>query len=492
VPGLKHALSGLGTSAAAGRRLGLAGYLLLSTVLVFASRWAFLRLGSDHFVIALGGVLFAALYSIISFRYLTIPFHIFVLSVCGFRFIWSIRTPILPDLYLDRMTMIWLIMVFAVKFVATRQAPRGPYKLDLLILAHGLFLFAQVAMQKFEMFHTWTICILIPYAAYFLAKNIVITDRQIRNMLWVLLALSVYYNITSVAEKYEINWLLWPRYMVGAKGEFRGRSQGPFLQAPLFGTVIGMMLPIHLYFLATVKRQSGRILLLVSLMLGLAGLYFTYTRGSWVTGIVALATAAALNRRAYLRFLLPAVVIAPIVAVGLLGLAQDKFARERLENESTIESRLGTAVTVFRVWRNHPVFGCGFFQYRNVRDQYIQPVEIPGMATIRFFQFRHTSIHDIYLGPLAENGLVGAALQGAIYLFIYRAFRRKFVLGVGSDHVTQLAFPIFAGMMVGYLVGGLAFDYRFFAVVGTLFMVCAGTIDGYRQGCIQGDALAPR
>ncbi len=478
--GLRQSIAGFGTSSAAGRRIGIAGYLLLSCVLVLASRWAFGRLGGENFVIALVGVLFALIYSIISFRYLTIPFHIFVLSVCGFRFIWSIQTPILPDLYLDRMTLIWLAMVFAVKFVSSRQTMRGPHKLDVLILAHGLFLFAQVAFQKFEAFHTWTMCILIPYAAYYLAKNIVITSRQIRTMLWVLLALSIYYNVTSVAEKYEINWLLWPRYMVGVKGEFRGRSQGPFLQAPLFGTVIGMMLPLHLYFLATVKRFSARAMLSVSLLIGLAGLYFTYTRGSWLTGVVALATAVALNRQAYMRFLLPALVIAPVIAIGFLGLAQDKFARERLENESTIGSRLGTAATVMRVWRDYPVFGCGFFQYRNVRGSYIQPVEIPGMAPIRFMQFRHTSIHDIYLGPLAENGIVGAAMQGAIYVLMLQAFRRKHALGVGGDHVIKLVLPILAGMMVGYMVGGLAFDYRFFSVVGTLFMVCAGTIDGYR------------
>jgi hypothetical protein len=41
--------------------------------------------------------------------------------------------------------------------------------------------------------------------------------------------------------------------------------------------------------------------------------------------------------------------------------------------------------------------------------------------------------------------------------------------------------PVLAGILVGYLVGGLAFDYRFFSVTGTLFMLSAALIDGYRR-----------
>ena len=32
--------------------------------------------------------------------------------------------------------------------------------------------------------------------------------------------------------------------------------------------------------------------------------------------------------------------------------------------------------------------------------------------------------------------------------------------------------------MTGYFVGGIAFDYRFFAVVPTFLMVCAGVLSG--------------
>ncbi len=480
MPAVKRSVAGAGGLRSAPPWVAAGAYLLLAGVVLLGSKLLVQRLGADQYAAVLVGVLLGVLFTIVSFRYLPFPYFLWILSVCGFRFLWSVKSPVLPDLYLDRMTMIWLSIVFLIKIVAERRSIVRPLRIDILLLIHALYLLTQVILQDMEFFGTWAVCILIPYTAFFMTKN-VITLKHIRNLMWILLALSIYYNITAVAEKYHLNALIWPKYIIGVEGEFRGRSQGPFLQAPLFGTVIGMMLPIHLYFMATVRSNAARALLVGSLIVGLAGLYFTYTRGSWLAGLAALGATAILNRKVYMRFLLPAVVIGVILAVGVLGLAQDKFMKERVENENTIGSRLATAVTVFRVWRDAPVFGCGFFQYRNVREHYIEPVEIPGLPVIRFVQFRHNAIHDIYLGPLAETGLVGTAMQFGIYVLIWRAFVRKFPRRSEDDEFASLLMPVLAGILVGYLVGGLAFDYRFFSVTGTLFMLSAALIDGYRN-----------
>ena len=494
MPSPRRVLAAFGDPHTSQRWFGIAGHVALTLLAMAATQVIFTRLGGQMFVVALVGILGAVIYSVISFRHLTVPYYIWILSVGGFRFLWSIQTPLLPDLYLDRMAMAWLVMVFLVKFVAERQRLRGPLHLDSLILLHGLYVLAQVYIIDMRYFHDWTMSVLVPYSAFFLTKNIITSRKRVRALLWVMLALSIYYNVTSVAEKYHVNFLIWPKYIVNAGGEFRNRSQGPFLQAPLFGTVIGMLLPLHLYFIATVRRPLFRALLGLSLLVGMAGLYFTYTRGSWLAGVVALGTTAWLNRRVYLRYLVPALIVAPIVAVGFLGLAQDKFMKERVENEDTIGSRLGTAVTVMRVWRDYPLFGVGFYQYQHVRERYVQPVEIPGMAPIRFLQFRRNPIHDIYLGPLAEGGIVGMSMQVTIWLLILRRFRRLYARRREGDDLASYALPVFGGLMCGYMVGGLAIDYRFFSVVGTLFLSSAAIVDGFAAQEVQptrSAALAP-
>jgi hypothetical protein len=482
VPSPRRVLAALGDARVSQRWFYILGHVALTLVAMVATQVLLKRLGGQLFVVALVGILGAVVYSVISFRYLPIPYYIWILSVGGFRFLWSIQTPLLPDLYLDRMAMAWLVMVFLIKFLAERQRLRGPFQLDRLILLHGLYLLAQVYIVDMRYFHDWTMSVLVPYTAFFMTKNIITSRERVRTLLWVMLALSIYYNVTAVAEKYHLGFLIWPKYIVHAGGEFRNRSQGPFLQAPLFGTVIGMLLPLHLYFIATVRRPLFRVLLGLSLLVGMAGLYFTYTRGSWLAGLVALGTAAWLNRRVYLRYLIPAFIVAPIVAIGFLGLAQDKFMKERVENEDTIGSRLGTAVTVMRVWRDYPIFGVGFYQYQHVRERYVQPVEIPGMAPIRFLQFRRNPIHDIYLGPLAEGGLVGMSMQVGIWLLMLRRFIGIYGRRREGDDFANYVLPVLGGLMCGYMVGGLAIDYRFFSVVGTLFLSCAAIVDGFLTG----------
>ncbi len=457
-----------------------AGVFLAFVVSLAVSQVLLERLGAHLFVVALAGIFFGSLYAFVSFRNLMVPLMVWVLAVGGFRFLVAIRTPILPDLFLDRLLMIWLLGVFMVKFVAEGRRFRGPFTLDLVMAAFALYQLARIFIQDSIFLNPWTQSTLIPYGAYFFTKNIITDRKRIHVLMVVFIILLFYYDVTAVAEKFHITWLIWPKTIIYNKEHFFGRSVGPFIQAPLFGTIIGMMLPMHLYFIARARNPMVKIFFMLAMGLGFAGLYFTYTRGSWLAGIMALAAASAFSVRLYFRQLIPLMIIAPIVAVGFLGLQQDTFMQERLENEDTLGSRVGTAVTALRIFRDHPILGVGYFHFRQAREDYIEPVDVPGLGTVRFTQFRHNHIHDIYLGPLAENGLVGFFLQGTIYFLIIREVFRKYRLRNRGDPFAIYFLPIFAGIFVGYWVGGLAIDYRFFAFVDTLFFMSAGILFGYR------------
>ena len=281
MPPARHSAAGIVSARARANWLPFAGYVLVAGLALVFSNIMIPRFGIAAFVGLLGGLLAASIFLVVSFRHLTVPFALLILTIGGFRFLWGIQTPILPDLSLDRLALIWMVIVFMIKHVSERRPLRGPFTLDLLLLVHGLFLLTLIILHDMESFHEWTMSTMIPYAAYFLAKNIIIDKDRARSLLWVLLALSIYYNVHAVAEKYEIGFLIWPKHLTGLEAGFFGRSVGPFEHAPLFGTVIGMMLPLHLYFMATVRNRMGKILLVASFLIGLAGLYFSYTRGSW-------------------------------------------------------------------------------------------------------------------------------------------------------------------------------------------------------------------
>jgi len=256
--------------------MAIIGYTTLGLFIFIAAQFVLNRLGIEVLAYLLAAILAVVVYAVISFRNLSIPFFIVLMSVGGFKFILTVKTPFLPDLYFDRLMLVWLILVFTIKLVAEGRSLRGPFVLDGLIASHFVYTIVQVIQNDMQFFNVWTSSIFIPYSVYFLAKNIVTSKQLVRALFWFLLSLSIYYNITSVAEKFQINWLIWPKYIITqATTAFVGRSQGPFMQAPLFGTVIGMLLPLHLYFIATVKNNLGRLMLGLSLGVGFAGLYFT-------------------------------------------------------------------------------------------------------------------------------------------------------------------------------------------------------------------------
>lgn len=456
--------------------------VFVAVVILVASRFLVANLGIELYTLTLVGVLAAALFAMTSFKNLMVPFVVWVVAVGGFRFLWSVRSPVLPDLYLDRMMMIWLGVIFMVKYVAERRPLRGPYALDLLLLAHGLYIYIRVYIQESQFVQPWFMSVAIPYIAYFFAKNIVVGERNIRALWWSLFALVVYYSFTAIVEKYRIDSLVFPRSILAAKElEFRGRSIGPFEHPGVFGTAFATLLPLHLYLIATARSQLTRIVVGIALLAALAGLYFTYTRGSWLAGVAGLAVAVLLNWRRFVPIVAPAVIAAAILAVAVLGLRNDEFMKERVENDDTLGSRVGTAVTVLRVWRDHPLFGVGFFQFRTVREDYVQAVEAPLLGTIRFSQFRHNPIHDIYLGPLAEDGLFGALMQFGIYFLIFRKALAVYRNRGPDDHFGQFVLPVCAGAFAAYLVGGLAFDYRYFSFNGALFYMIAGVLAGYQR-----------
>ncbi len=447
---------------------------------VLVLSWLLLgRMGFSFYLGILVALVLMSIYAIISFKYLHFPFLVWLLSVGGFSDVWSIQTPGLPDFYIYRLAFIWLILVFGLKYIIEGRKFRLPVLLDWVIVVHCAYLCVRMMQGSGEYFSIWLAVSMIPTIGYFLAKNIVFGKKLIRQVFLGLLFLSIYYNITSVAEKFDLDFLIWPKYMLEEHAEFVGRSNGPFRQGPLFGTIIGMLLPIHLYFIHTVRRNIVKFLLFVSLGLGFAGLYFTYTRGAWLAGIVALAATVYLNRKDYWRSMAPLLIIVPFLAIAFLGLSQDKFMKDRLEEDRTIDSRVGVIVTAARMWRDNPVFGIGFSQFKEKREEYVQAVELPGFGSIKFMLFRNTSLHDIYLGPLAESGLVGSSLQFSVYLLILRMFLVKIGLARQRSHTQRFILPVLGGLFLGFLVGGLVIDYRYFLFIWVLFFASAGILAGF-------------
>ncbi len=468
--------------AAAGQNILVAS--ALAVVVSLLCWFAVNQEGLSSLLLATGVVAAALLFATLSFRFLIIPVLIWLVFLLGFRNLLMLHTPGLPDLSPDRVLLVWIFSLFALKIVLGNR-PRATWRsLDTLLVLHLLYLLGSILYHERTGFNSWTRAYLMGYAAYFVGKYVIDGRlRPIKAVFVTLLVLNLYYGIVSIAEYLKFHPLIWPKMVLNPAvyNQWPGRSHGIFLQPAVYGIIMGMLLSIQVYFVRSARNPIIRYLLYASLPVVMAGLYFTYTRGSWLAGIFGLLTVGIVGWQRYLPLVSRLAFVAFLLgALGLVNLQQDKHFVERMGTEHTITGRLNTMARAYRIFLDNPITGCGYFRYNIVKRDYQGTIELPVYGVIRRAQDIEASIHDMYLGTLAEEGLVGAGLQLAIYMQVFLLFRRKYLLRHQGDPFAVDMMPAMAGLMVGYLVGGFSIDYRFFESLLAPFYLIVGLIAGYQ------------
>ena len=458
---------------------GWIGYVLLAAVVTLVGQKLATLFGPVLLIYTIAAIAFAVLYAAISFRSLLVPFLVLILSVGLLRFVWAVQAPILPDLFIDRISLIWLTLIFMSLAIYRRIPLRKPFTLDILLVIHATYIMIRVLTTNPLNFAQWAASVATPYAVFFFAKNIVRTRRQIHLVLVIMGVLSAYYMVTSIAEKFHIDWLLFPRMMAEPHPRAAGRSSGPFRAPGMFGDTMGMVLPVFLYFIVQARRRISKILYGLALLLGLVGVLFTYTRGSMLATALGIGVVVSLNRKAYLRYILPVLIVAPLLLIKVVNVQEDEFLQDRLEATNPIESRAGNLVTGLRMWRHYPLFGCGSYMYMENAVDFVAPVELPILGIAHVNQFRGSPAHDMYIAPLAEDGAVGALLQIMIHIMILRVSFLKLGLRRRNDYFATYILPIFFGIYAIYFFGGLIISFRHFAILGSLYYMAAGITYGY-------------
>ncbi len=457
---------------------------VLSALLIAGISYAvYTKLGLMGLVFVSGALALGSVFAAISVKFLAIPVIIWFVSLMGFRTLFMLRTPGLPDISLDRALLLWIVLVYVIRSTTAGKSRQRLESLDVLLVVHALYLLASLLLRKSWGMNAWTHSYLMGYSAYFVAKYIVAGRWPwIQKVLVLLAVLNVYHGVTGIAEHFHIDALVWPKTILDQdiRRSFVSRSSGVFMQPAVFGTIIGMQLPFNIYFMRTARHPLVRAVLYITFPLVLLGFYYCYTRGSWIAGIGALVAMGLVGRRQYLpligRFALIGLLV---LGTGVINVKEDQFFNERMGTEQTITGRIGTLGRAYRIFVANPLFGCGFFRYNEVKAEYMGTMEVPIYGVIKRTHDVQSTLHDMYIGALAEEGLLGVSLLTAIWWQMFRIFRRKWALRAKGDHFAIYVLPAFAGTIVGYFVGGIAFDYRFFAAMGSLLFLSVGLIAGY-------------
>jgi O-antigen ligase len=200
-------------------------------------------------------------------------------------------------------------------------------------------------------------------------------------------------------------WSFHVPFDIGASGTYISRN--------LLGGFLEMILPLGLAFtLLSRFKPVGKVFLGYASLVILAGIAFTMSRGTYVSTAAALLllVGVLLFHRTYR---LPALVLLlGVLAAGIYFLPQNVSFRlhfgARLEGLSTVpkdDCRIALWQSALKVWQQNPWWGVGPAHY-DERFPEFRPIPV---------QQRPYFAHNDYLQFLAEWGLAGAVLMGAVW-----------------------------------------------------------------------------
>jgi O-antigen ligase len=196
------------------------------------------------------------------------------------------------------------------------------------------------------------------------------------------------------------------------------RTTGTLRSTDVFGTTMIFCGLFLLHVGVQARRAAGRVAGIALFLLALLMVFLSFSRASWLAGLVAATGALVLYRR-HLGQL--ALFVAPIVVfVWSSGLLTQQFdlAEYRLnsaQSEESALSRLPAAQAALRMFEREPAVGWGYQNF----DLYSRPFQeqvgdLVGAAK------PHAS-HNLYLTTLAEQGAVGFVLfVGPVVVWLVR------------------------------------------------------------------------
>jgi len=331
------------------------------------------------------------------------------------------------------------------------------------------------SLQRFKWLTTLFNFVYLPFALYLIAKNTSYYRAKATVVLRAIVAIGVYLSLTAVFEHYGLNTLIWPKYIVDPTvGIQWGRSRGPFLGSNPMGEWLIVV------FLATcLLMQSARMpstLFLQALVpLTVVGIYFTDTRGVWLSFAAVLVIASVRRGRFGIqsRLVVFLILIAFVVGIGSKFSLHESTLFTRRQN--TIDYRISNNQTTINMGLANFVTGVGYGNFGATWHEYF------GDEERQLTNDLTDGNHNTYLGLFAELGFPGMFLYLALLAGLAReclTVRRH--LGPKDDFERHFSISAL-GVMTISMIEGLFGDLRFDSTLNTLLFLFLGITASIRH-----------
>ena len=233
-----------------------------------------------------------------------------------------------------------------------------------------------------------------------------------------------------------------------------------------YGCVIALFLPAAFYFIFS-KGHTGwrRVLTLLLFALLCVGLFFSYCRAAWlsVLGAIGVYVLIRLGMKVHWMVLLFGIGVGAFFMYQsevLYQLGKNKQDSsydlagqvKSISNISTDASnleRLNRWASAMRLWKEHPVLGCGPGTYQFLYGSHQRSYQL---STISTNAGDLGNAHSEYIGPMTEQGIPGVALVALLFLTTFATGVR--VYRTAKDpQVARMALAFTLSLLTYYIHG---------------------------------------
>jgi O-antigen ligase len=340
-----------------------------------------------------------------------------------------------------------------------------------------------IADKPYQPVSLLIVCYLMPATIYWIVRQSRIGQREVLIILGGFALFGIYLAVTSLAEYFDLPWLIFPKYIITSAedktAEFVGRGRGPLLNPVGNGVLLAVGLGSTLLWWPRLRRP-GQLVLLAATLLFLAAIYCTLTRSVWFGGILTLAVLVGLPLPWSWRgpLVIGGLLLAVIVGVGLweniLSFRRDKNLSAAETADSARLRPILTAIA-WHMFLDYPVLGCGYGQYSTEHRNYTsdRTTDLP------LERGRDFTLHNVALALLTETGLVGLGLFAAMVFFWARDAWRLWRETAAPLWTRQIGLLFLLALAV-YLINGMFHEVSVISMMNMTLFFLAGVTAALR------------
>ena len=264
-------------------------------------------------------------------------------------------------------------------------------------------------------------------------------------------------------------------YTVSRHAQFNfDKESAHWVMEPLFkdhtsyGAVLAMFFPVSIGLLF-LKKKSPLVTFLIysALFILTIGLVLSYTRAAWVSVAVALALFFVMMFRIPLKYVLYGTVIFGSVLLVSWDSIQQELGQNKQESSDKLDEHVSSISNVssdasnlerlnrwhcaMEMFRRRPVMGWGPGTYQFVYAPFQQAKDRTIISTNNG---DGGNAHSEYLGPLAEEGVLGMLLFISIFVYTVILGFKLFYSALEKEH-RVIIISVFLGLITYFVHGTL-------------------------------------